>query len=179
MTLPVSRNNTYSDASPVRSADLNDLQDCIIAGKHGAITLSLGAAAFQCEDAKGHMENAGNNSFPWLRVASGETAARWHCPLPLPEGAVIETVQVHLYRPVVPNVPGIWLSSVLFDGSGVGNETVYNFNTQIAAIASGTAAVMTSTALNYAVPANRFLTITVNLEPGNTVQGARITYRKP
>lgn len=33
MSLPQSRNRTYDPTSPVRSADLNDLQDCIIGGK--------------------------------------------------------------------------------------------------------------------------------------------------
>lgn len=35
MTLPASRNQTYVDSTPVHPGDMNDIQDCIIAGKHG------------------------------------------------------------------------------------------------------------------------------------------------
>jgi hypothetical protein len=34
VSLPSSRNTTYTPASPAKSNDLNDIQDCIIAGKH-------------------------------------------------------------------------------------------------------------------------------------------------
>jgi hypothetical protein len=36
--LPLSRNKTYTTATPVRSADLNDIQDCVVAGAHGTKT---------------------------------------------------------------------------------------------------------------------------------------------
>lgn len=35
--LPLSRNRTYGSSDPVVSGDLDDLQDCAIAGAHGAI----------------------------------------------------------------------------------------------------------------------------------------------
>lgn len=41
MTLPASRNTTYSAGSPILSNDLNALQDCIIGRKHGAITVAI------------------------------------------------------------------------------------------------------------------------------------------
>jgi len=47
MSLPTSRNRTYAATSPIRSADLNDMQDCIVAYKHGSLQLPLSAAAFQ------------------------------------------------------------------------------------------------------------------------------------
>lgn len=34
--LPLTRNRTYSPATPVNSQDMNDLQDMVIGGKHGA-----------------------------------------------------------------------------------------------------------------------------------------------
>lgn len=46
MTLPISRNTTYTPASPVKSADLNDLQDCIVGNKHGVRTLTVLGDAF-------------------------------------------------------------------------------------------------------------------------------------
>ena len=41
MSLPTSRNRTYATDSPIRSADLNDLQDCIVGVKHKELTLAL------------------------------------------------------------------------------------------------------------------------------------------
>lgn len=35
MSLPTSRNTSYTTDGPVKSVDLNDLQDCIVEGKHG------------------------------------------------------------------------------------------------------------------------------------------------
>lgn len=41
MTLPTSRNTTYTSANPVKSTDLNAIQDCIIAGKHGDLVWAI------------------------------------------------------------------------------------------------------------------------------------------
>ncbi len=39
MTLPLSRNTSYAaGVTAVKAADLNDTQDCLIAGKHGPVT---------------------------------------------------------------------------------------------------------------------------------------------
>lgn len=37
MSLPSSRNTTYVASDPIKSADLNALQDCIVSGKHGEL----------------------------------------------------------------------------------------------------------------------------------------------
>ena len=42
MTLPTSRNTTYAVGTEIKSADLNDLQDHIIGGKHGSIIRTAG-----------------------------------------------------------------------------------------------------------------------------------------
>lgn len=47
MALPLTRNETYSDGTPVRPGTINDLQDGITAAKHGAIVVPFPAAAFQ------------------------------------------------------------------------------------------------------------------------------------
>lgn len=44
--LPLSRNTTYTPASPVKAQDLLDIQDSIIGGKHGLLTLSVGFFQF-------------------------------------------------------------------------------------------------------------------------------------
>lgn len=46
MALPLSRDVSYSSNAPVNAANLNAIQDCLIAGKHGPITLVYGANAF-------------------------------------------------------------------------------------------------------------------------------------
>jgi len=43
MTLPASRNTTYAAGAQVKSADLNDIQDCIISSKQAARTMLIGA----------------------------------------------------------------------------------------------------------------------------------------
>lgn len=43
MALPDSPNTTYAPADPVLSVDLNDLQDCVVAGAHGAQELIVNA----------------------------------------------------------------------------------------------------------------------------------------
>jgi hypothetical protein len=45
MALPTSRNTTYTPASPIKSNDLNAIQDCIIGAKHGDVVLSLPGCA--------------------------------------------------------------------------------------------------------------------------------------
>lgn len=37
MTLPESPNTTYTPDAPVESNDLNEIQDCIVAGAHGSV----------------------------------------------------------------------------------------------------------------------------------------------
>jgi hypothetical protein len=47
MPLPSSRNTTYSASSPVKSADLNALQDCIVGNKHGSMPVHIGAPSWK------------------------------------------------------------------------------------------------------------------------------------
>lgn len=46
MTLPASRNTTYSAGSSILSNDLNAVQDCIIGRKHGPITITIHGSRF-------------------------------------------------------------------------------------------------------------------------------------
>lgn len=47
MSLPTSRNKTYSPADPPRAADLNDIQDQIVSGAHGSKILIVDASMMQ------------------------------------------------------------------------------------------------------------------------------------
>lgn len=87
MTLPTSRNTTYGSTSPVLSADLNDLQDCIIGGKHGSIIRKITAAAAQPATAVGTWSFDG---LGWIPSALGSI---W-IPLPVFGGEKITQVRV-------------------------------------------------------------------------------------
>lgn len=41
MSLPLTVNTVYAPGAPVKSADLNAIQGCIVGGKHGPITLHI------------------------------------------------------------------------------------------------------------------------------------------
>lgn len=47
MPLPESRDTTYTTDAPVKSVDLNQVQDCIVAGAHGAVVATAHAYAFE------------------------------------------------------------------------------------------------------------------------------------
>src|SRR5688572_26345926 len=44
VSLPTTRNTDYTPGSKVKAIDLVDLQDCIVAGKHGDLVLHVAAA---------------------------------------------------------------------------------------------------------------------------------------
>lgn len=46
MALPASRNRTYAPGVDIASADLNALQDCVVAGKHGVLSYPIDPGAF-------------------------------------------------------------------------------------------------------------------------------------
>lgn len=51
MALPITRNTTYTAATPPRSADLNAIQDAIVGGKHGQILQLIPPSAVQSQAA--------------------------------------------------------------------------------------------------------------------------------
>lgn len=68
--LPLSRNTTYTSATPIRSVDLNDVQDCIIAGARGAgsiiahpFAVTLGSNASR--NAGGYVAFSGIGDVSW------------------------------------------------------------------------------------------------------------------
>lgn len=88
MTLPLSRNRTYSPGDPIRSSDLNDIQDQIIGAKHGELELMIAAAAAQPGDVATnptfdtsgrYWEHAGSNNavYTALPLAPGDIIRRW------------------------------------------------------------------------------------------------------
>lgn len=81
MSLPDSRNTTYTTVDPVRSNDLNDIQDCIIGAKHPDLEIAYHASDFQPDGATAALDQNGY----WLPSGVGFQYA----PIKLPVGTRI------------------------------------------------------------------------------------------
>ncbi len=88
MTLPVSRNRTYVPGMQIASQDLNDLQDMIIAGKHGSREFWLSGA-----DGQRQTSTAGYIDGIWVSATSGGSYDV-DFPLPLHVGSRILSITV-------------------------------------------------------------------------------------
>jgi hypothetical protein len=89
MTLPLSRNTTYTAGAQVKSTDLNDLQDAVINGRHGLITIRI-PASLGC---------AQNNTIAWSLDAGGVAGApfpQWSVPLTIAAGDRIVAIRARL-----------------------------------------------------------------------------------
>jgi hypothetical protein len=69
MTLPISRNTTYGPGSPVKSSDLNDIQDAIVGAKYGDLPWTTSAikgadygAAWTYDNATARFKSTGAGS---------------------------------------------------------------------------------------------------------------------
>ena len=81
--LPSSRNTTYTGGTPVKSVDLNDLQDCLIGAKHPLITRRLSAmsgASFSATQTAGGGNFSPTTSGAWVATAQFQTLC---IPLPV------------------------------------------------------------------------------------------------
>lgn len=87
---PNSRLTNYVPGAQVRSADLNQLQDAIIGGKHGELPLILHAA-----DGRAVL---GNPTYPSPYVLFSGSGDVWHQTVPLLGGAVIRTIRWTVQR---------------------------------------------------------------------------------
>jgi hypothetical protein len=82
--LPTSRNRTYNPDSPVRSADLNDLQDAIVETKHPLILIPLGASCWRQKAGGAGVEG----DMQWTFTSTTELV----CDLELQPGTLIASV---------------------------------------------------------------------------------------
>jgi hypothetical protein len=90
MSLPTSRNTTYAAGSQVKSADLNDLQDCIVDSIHSDRVLMLGAAAGQSAPGEWvYYSGITTTTARWKPTAQGDVAL---FPLPLRAGDRIRSI---------------------------------------------------------------------------------------
>lgn len=87
MSLPASRNTTYSPSDPVKSADLNAIQDQIVGAKHPALSIALGAAAFLPKAGGNASLGDGQWTFGAVSTLQGSASAR------IPVGTRITTIE--------------------------------------------------------------------------------------
>lgn len=96
MALPTSRNRTYAPGVDIASADLNALQDCIIARKHGSLSFPIDPGAFHI---------VGQTSTTHIRPLGGPWAMSGHAVpmdlgywLPIPVGTRLNAVTWYYNR---------------------------------------------------------------------------------
>ena len=95
MSLPASRNSDYSPAAPVKSQDLNDIQDCIVGGKHGDVTL--------CADAADAVAVTGSPSYDGTSWTFGPVSII-DIPLRKPEAGRVKSVTFYWHFAGAQNV---------------------------------------------------------------------------
>lgn len=88
--LPGSRNTTYGADAPVKSADLNDIQDCIIGNKHPELEICLFATDFSAEGLG--TRNVNQAGYVTMTVGGGND--RLFAPVRVPVGKRITTCEV-------------------------------------------------------------------------------------
>lgn len=86
MAWPEDRLTTYAPGAQIKSADLNEIQDAIIGGKHGEVPLNAGVAGLGVYSGTATWNSSGH--------ALGTFSA--FIDLPTPEGAIITWVRVWL-----------------------------------------------------------------------------------
>jgi hypothetical protein len=89
MTLPLSRNTTYTAGAQVKSTDLNDLQDAVINGRHGLITIRIPAS----------LGTPQSNAVAWSFDAGGVAGTpfpQWTVPIPVVQGDRIVAVRARM-----------------------------------------------------------------------------------
>ncbi len=74
MSLPLTRETTYAAGAPVKAADLNALQDAVVAGAHGDLTMTVNAYALA---RSGSVSMAGSGDAQW----AGAGSVLWAPPL--------------------------------------------------------------------------------------------------
>lgn len=92
--LPLSRNETHDTSTALKPSTVDDIQDCIIGGRHGLRPLVLPAASFQKQASASQWSNGYlphlQDAWRWYFDAlSGPGQTRIVCPVILPVGATI------------------------------------------------------------------------------------------
>jgi hypothetical protein len=168
MALPISRNTDYTAASPIKSVDLNDLQDAVIAAQHGSITVPIPAAGWQPRAGGGGNLGDGKWTFSSATVLVAALPR-------LPVGTVIEQV-VYGY-----NRGGAGTVTCQARKRNIVTGTVTALiGTLPAGDTTGSAHETHTDALNYTVEANTGVWLEVTCDnAANEFVGAVVTINKP
>lgn len=104
--LPISRNTTYAADSPIKAADLNDIQDCIIGRKHGDVTMVLSPfVGFVADTAPALTVGGGPGGAPGVLTSTG--SAKLYVPFSLLVGDRIKSVTFARYGNGVANFTNV------------------------------------------------------------------------
>jgi hypothetical protein len=184
MTLPASRNETYTAGSPVKSNTLNALQDAIVGAQHGEIVLQIPAAA-------GEVDFGGvgvNNTWKYSAATGGGTAAAWvqpgaddqnlHYPIVLPEGARIKEIRAHIRDTSGSNT--ITMKLLKIDGAA---DTTTQIGATQTSAGSGAVQTLALTGLTEVLTSGSFYVIVVQNTTATVTThrsfGCRVTADKP
>lgn len=145
MALPESRNNNYVAADPVRSMDLNDLQDAVIEGWHGPLKLVVGSGDFVPAPTGVQTSNVG--VWVWTAVPNYLVAN-----IRIPEGTRIRSVKWFYDRGGA--------GTMTFRVNKLTGATMTTLNTSSSAAGTGHTS-LSSTAIDYVLEAdyNAFLSV--------------------
>lgn len=166
MALPVSINTTYTAASPVKSADLNDIQACIVAGKHGDKVKNInGLSVVQISG------TAISKSFSFFTTAG---ACVLNFQPDLHQGDRIKQVSLRLSGNSVADIPAFDVYKV----SAVGVETLLG-TIAITNPPAGVAEYVNNFA-DYQLAAGETVRVTLNPNAANLdIWGCFVTYDRP
>lgn len=179
MTLPASRNRTYAPNSPVRSADLNDIQDNIVGGKHGDKILTIAATAGEVATAAGGAWNLaagfGVVGHAWVSPSLANLSVSFSLPLHI--GDRIKSV-----RALVKDTAGghtldmqLVKSTSTFTQTQIGTtQTSAGDGSDQTLSVSGLTATIASGNFYYVVVGNNDTTVTTH-----RIYGVEVTYDRP
>lgn len=120
MTLPASRNTTYTSGSPVKSADLNAIQDAIIGQKHGDVVMTIHPSLFTITTGGAYNANG---------YVATSASGTMRCAVPMLEGSRIKEVVFSRYGDGAADITA--MNVQIYDSIGslptaIGSGTVTN-----------------------------------------------------
>lgn len=87
--LPHSRNRTYTGANSIVPGDIDDLQDCLVGGKHGPLTHWIPPMSRVANDVNMTFTNG-------MQFANANAASLNYCPVQLAQGTRITGIRGNL-----------------------------------------------------------------------------------
>lgn len=139
MSLPTSRNTTYAPDSPVKSTDLNDIQDCIAGAGHGTVNICVPGIS-GVRDA-----NWATASNRIVSTAAGTVLF----PFQLREGDRIKNALVYRYGDGVADITDIDVYVIAADGTATNITTSPISVTNPAAAVTATVVALDDTTLDF------------------------------